>query len=80
MKKLLVAALFLSFTNLASAELSGVKTRSSLDYFRAINDTEKTVTISVGNFFPTKYTIQPKSSKVIFVSSDNQNIHIVEVK
>lgn len=47
--------------------------------FFVSNDTDHTVTIGVGNFFPTKYTISPHNSTSVYVSSDNQNIHIYSV-
>ena len=47
--------------------------------FIAYNDTDHTVTIRVGNFIPTEYKISPHSSELIFVSTDNQNIHISKI-
>ena len=49
-------------------------------YFNAINDTDKQITISVGNFIPTEYVLPPHGSKFIMTSTDNQNVHIVAVK
>lgn len=49
-------------------------------FFYAYNDTDKEVVISVGNFFPTPYTIGPHKSTFVHVSTDNQNIHIVSLK
>lgn len=53
--------------------------KSSLGYFTAYNDTNKTVTIGVGNYFPTPYKISPHSSAWVSVSSNNQNIHIKDI-
>ncbi|HLD16745.1 MAG TPA: hypothetical protein VJB02_03420 [Coxiellaceae bacterium] len=47
--------------------------------FIIYNDTNRVVTISVGNFFPTPYTIRPHGSRYVTVSTNNQNIHIETV-
>lgn len=49
-------------------------------YFFAYNDTDRLVTIAVGNFWPTAYEIKPHDWKIVFVSTDNQNIHIKQIK
>jgi hypothetical protein len=48
--------------------------------FKASNDTDRTVEIRVGNFFPTPYTISPHSSRWVTVSTDNQNISISSIR
>ena len=51
----------------------------SADYggsFIAYNDTAYFIDITVGNFFPTPYTIYPFASRWINVSTNNQNIAI----
>ncbi|WP_367607417.1 hypothetical protein [Legionella sp. W05-934-2] len=50
---------------------------SSGGYFFAYNDTNHPVTITVGNFFPTKYAIKPHGRKMVWVSTDNQDIHVI---
>lgn len=50
-----------------------------LGYFYAYNDTKHTITLEVGNFFPIPYTIGPNSYQTIFVSTNNQNIHIKKI-
>jgi len=47
--------------------------------FFAYNDTDRVVTIGVGDFFPTTYVINPHSSQLVIVSTDNQAIHIKKV-
>lgn len=57
---------------MATAALSG-------DFFFAFNDTDHLIHISVGTFFPVSYRIEPNDYRVIFVSTDNQNIRITKV-
>jgi hypothetical protein len=54
-------------------------TTSDGGFFFAFNDTSNPVTIAVGNFFPTEYVIKPHDSRTVWVSSDNQNIHIKKI-
>lgn len=49
-------------------------------WFVASNDTNNEVTIGVGNFIPTSYVIPAHGSKIVIVSSDNQNIAIKNIK
>ncbi|WP_165474789.1 hypothetical protein [Legionella nagasakiensis] len=44
-------------------------------YFFAYNDIDRLGTIAVGNFLPTTHEIKPHHWKIVFVSTDNQNIH-----
>lgn len=48
-------------------------------WFQAFNDTDRAITITVGNYFPTSYTIDAHSSHIIWVTTDNQNIHIKQI-
>jgi hypothetical protein len=48
-------------------------------YFFAINNTDRAVVVGVGNFFPTEYVINPHDWRAVFVSTDNQNIHIQRI-
>lgn len=48
--------------------------------FYAFNDTDKLVTVAVGNFWPTDYEIKPHDWRAVFVSTDNQNIHVKSIK
>ena len=48
-------------------------------YFFAYNNTDYLVTIGVGDFFPTKYVIEPHDRRFVFVSTNNQNIHIDDI-
>lgn len=47
--------------------------------FFAYNETDKTVTIAVGDFFPSQYVVEPHSYRTIFVSTNNQNISIKKI-
>lgn len=49
---------------------------SSGGWFTVYNETDYIVSIAVGNFIPTPYTISPHNSKWVSVSTDNQDIHI----
>ncbi|MHB1946688.1 MAG: hypothetical protein ACYCQI_01065 [Gammaproteobacteria bacterium] len=53
---------------------------SKMGYFTAYNRTDREVTIAVGNWFPTEYTIGPRNSRNIAVSTDNQNIQIIGIR
>lgn len=58
---------------------SAANPKKSGGFFFAYNDTDRSVTIGVGNFFPSEYTIDPHSYRTVFVSTDNQNIHIKSI-
>jgi hypothetical protein len=64
-----------------AVDIAKASTALSGGFFIAYNDTNALVTLGVGNFFPDSYlyTIYPHNSRTIYVSSDNQNIHIKEV-
>ena len=59
---------------------NSVSTQLNSGYFFAFNDTDRPVTIAVGNFLPIEYNIAPHDWLTVFVSSDNQNIHIKQIK
>lgn len=53
------------------------KAKQSLgSLFFAYNDTHRPVLIAVGDFWPTEYYIEPYNWRAVFVSTDNQDIHI----
>lgn len=52
---------------------------SDRGYFYVTNETSKTVSIAVGNYFPTPYTIGPNTWKTIWVSSCNQDMYIKKI-
>lgn len=64
----------------SAASQAKIALNSDGGYFFAYNHTDQVVTIGVGNFFPTEYTIQPHDWRTVFVSTDNQNIHIQKIK
>lgn len=71
----------------ASAVLSGGQdkspskiSRSAGGFFFAINETDHRVTIGVGNFWPTLYVLEPHNQKVVWVSTDNQDIRIKQIE
>lgn len=61
-------------------ELSPTSTSENLNsdggFFYAYNDTDNPVTIAVGNLWLTEYDIQPHDWRMVFVSTNNQNIRI----
>lgn len=63
-----------------SKKLNSKAMASSSGFFQAFNDTDHTVTIGVGNIFPTEYKIPPHDWKAVIVSTDNQNIHIKNIQ
>ena len=71
--------LFAFVVAVASISVYATATTTLTGSFFAYNDTDHTVTIKVGNFIPTSYKITPHGSELIFVSTNNQNIHISEV-
>lgn len=75
LKKIALAliAIALSTTVLAAE-------KSLVDGFTFKNDSDKDITIHVGNFFPTQYKIAKHSSKFVIVSTNNQNIRLSEAK
>ena len=72
-----ITALVLVSSSLLAAEDSA-SLKSGLQFIR--NDTNKTVTIALGNFSPTSYTLAPGQVTTAYVSSDRQNIIIRDVK
>lgn len=54
----------------------------SRDYFRFYNDTDRDIVIGVGNFFPGWYThdIVSHGFHYIYVTTNNQNIHLKQIK
>ncbi|MDR3476729.1 MAG: hypothetical protein P4M14_01695 [Gammaproteobacteria bacterium] len=48
--------------------------------FVATNQTDKTIQIEVGDFFPTTYTLDPFSNRWVYVSTNNQSITISRVE
>jgi hypothetical protein len=66
-------------TMIASTSLIA-KTETQSGFFTFKNETDKNITIKVGDFFPTEYTIDAHSSNRIFVSTDNQNITLSRVE
>jgi hypothetical protein len=73
-----VCVAMLCFLSSASAIAADAPKESG--FFFAYNDTDKVVTISVGNISPSKYEISPHSYRTVVVSTNNQNLHIVNVK
>lgn len=61
---------------LSTSVFAANETKSNSGYFSFKNDTNKKITIHVGNWIPTEYNIAPHSSKTIAVSTDNQNIRL----
>jgi hypothetical protein len=76
-RKTIFTAFVLTLLAFSVHAASDVKVHTGL--FKAKNSTDHTVTIRVGNFIPTSYTLAPHSSEMITVSSDNQNIEISNV-
>lgn len=71
--KTILSALLLAVCTISTANA----TKSG--YFNVYNETSKTISIGVGDFFPTKYTIKPHGSVGVAVSTDNQAIRIYSV-
>ena len=75
--KIIASAMILASTVLSVQ--AATDTKMSSGYFVASNKTDRSVTIRVGNFIPSSYTLAPHSSKTVIVSSSNQNIEISEI-
>jgi hypothetical protein len=58
-------------TQMASASDGG--------FFYVYNKTNHLITFAVGNIWPSEYVVKPNNWKTVFVSSDNQNIHIKKI-
>lgn len=54
--------------------------KSKAGFFTAYNRTDREVKIAVGNWFPSEYTIGPRNSRYIPVSTDNQDIQIIGIR
>lgn len=72
----LIVALLYSTQVGAAAESQGLK--SGLQVLS--NKTDKTVTIEIGDFLPSRYTLAPGQSTIAYVSTDGQTITIRAVK
>lgn len=81
LKNIGITFLLAALTTTAIAETQN-KIKAGAGTFTAYNDTDKEVTIEVGDFFSSwyRYTIGPHDSKRVWVSTDNQNIHIKSIK
>ena len=62
------------------SENKGINAIPSLASFIARNNTNYKVHLGVGNYIQSPYTIQPKDWRWVWVSSDNQNIHINKIE
>ena len=59
---------------------SATNTNIKSGFFYLTNNTNRMVTVSVGNFFPTPYTLGAYGIASVYVSTDNQNIYIDSVR
>lgn len=74
---LLISALLLA----SNALFAGDEPKKVGDGLQVIsNKSDKTVTIALGDFFPTPYTLAPGQSTWVHVSSDRQAITIYSAK
>lgn len=81
LKKIGLAFLLTSLiTPTVIASQAKPEANGKVGYFTAYNKTNKDVTIAVGNWFPTEYTIRAGDSRSIAVSTDNQDIHILGIR
>lgn len=72
-----MAALVLA-SNTVLAEEDKTKLDSGIQYI--INQTDRTVTVALGDFFPTPYTLGPGDSTIAYVSTDRQTITIRDIR
>lgn len=72
-----LAALVL-VSNVVLAEEDTKRLNSGIQYI--VNKTDRTVTVAIGDFVPTPYTLAPGESTVAYVSSDRQTITIRAVR
>lgn len=49
-------------------------------HFILTNNTDKTVTVGVGNVVPTQYKVPAKDWKLVIVSTNNQNIQVNKIE
>ena len=76
MKKLLFFIALSFVSNLAIAE----QVKAGIGTFVLTNKTNKKITVGVGNYFPTSYTVDPGGYRVVTVSTNNQSIQIEKVE
>jgi hypothetical protein len=72
----MVALLLVSSAALAEEEKTQLN--SGIQYI--VNHSDRTVTVAIGDFVPTPYTLAPGEATVAYVSSDRQTITIRTVR
>ncbi len=72
---MLLLALFT--TSLVAAEIPKLSENGGMQFIK--NDSNRTVVIALGDFFPTPYTLAPGSSTIAYVSTNRQKITIMAV-